>query len=170
MKAKVTVLLLPLFFSGCATLNSALESANSILGGVNDGLSAATGAIGGTLAGDKVYNVGTKTTADYSISNFKVTVTGISKYNRNTPATGFSGRAGLMFTGIVKNKTARTISISFSVPIYDKDGHYLRSVSSSTSVPANETAKLYKEELGMIDWGSGERPNVQKMTIKSRKL
>ena len=151
---KISIIAMCLLVGGCAPVNSALETANNVLGSVNNTLNTVTGTVSSAAAGDKVYNIGTKSAETYTITHFKVTVFGIDKYSK-TAATGFAGRAGMMFTGTLKNKTNRRIGITFSVPIYNKSGQYIRSVTSTAYAPERETTALHKEELGQIDWWAG---------------
>lgn len=168
---RISILALIFLLGGCAQVNSVLSSANSVLGTANDALGTVNGKVSsvtGYASGDKVYNVGNKSTAAYDLIGFKVVVANIDP--KGGIATGFSGRADVIFTGKLKNKTNRRIGVSFSVPIYDKSGNYLRSATKTAYAPAHETAVIDLQEMGVIEWNGGERPNVQKMKFGLQKF
>lgn len=100
---RISILALIVLLGGCAQVNSVLSSANSVLGTANDALGTVNGKVSsvtGYASGDKVYNVGNKSTAAYDLIGFKVVVANIDP--KGGIATGFSGRADVIFTGKLK--------------------------------------------------------------------
>lgn len=152
-----------LALSGCAELNTALGSVNSVLETVTGTVGSATGIGDGT----KVYNVGDRSAASYEVRNLRIGVFGISARGGGV---GFSSYAGVHFKGSIRNKTKRSITVHFELPVYDQGGGYVKSVTTQKSVPAGETATLNAEMPGEINWNSGDRPNARKLKISVQKF
>lgn len=139
--------------SACAELNGALDTANSILGSVNG----AVGAVSNAASGRKIYKLGNRSTAQYEVTGLEMLVYQID----STGEIDLSGR--------IKNKTNKSITVDFTVPVYEKDGDYWFDFMSFIVVPPHETAKISDSKI-RPNWKSGAYVNPSKFKISVRRF
>ena len=138
--------------TGCAELNSGLAQINDTLGSVNSTLSgtASSGNTGGRSLPDKESSA-------YVLKNMRLT--------EGTDVNGL--QKTFLLTGEAYNKTSSHITLTVSIPIYDKQGFYSHPLVGEITMPPKEKTKIHIDGFALLS----QKPclDTSKMKIHLRK-
>ena len=130
--------------TGCATLADGLQKANETLGQVTSSMPSTSGS-------GKSYTIGNKSTSQYEIRNLKLTEEQISDVTN------------IRFSGQAYNKTNQRMTISISVPVYNKQGFYASEVQTTVTIPPKE--KTLIDGINPFALRDGQKLNTQKTSF-----
>lgn len=134
-------LLIPTIFAtlltaSCAELNTALESANQVLGSLNGTVS------GSTVSGSKSIAIAAQNTAQFQTRNIKLLV---------EPSAVCAGKYQLSLSGSAYNKTNKNLFLSYEMPTYNARGERKGSFVGNQMISPKEWNELGDMPVNCIE-------------------